>query len=288
MRSADAAPGRSRIRAAAPLLGVRHGGAAGRRAPSPTSPTGPGCGSCAVPTIPPALDGDRATSSRQFGGLLAIDQAYLEFGGVDRSPLVRERDDTVVIRSMSKAFALAGARVGYILAPEALAAQLDAIRLPAGISVDLGGAGRDGARERRRDARNRGRHRGRARPHGGGADRRRHRGAALVHQLPAARRRTSRARSWPTRLIAQGLIVRTSSRSRSWPESIRISPATPASNDLLLQALGAAPAPAAGEPCRVARVQRHHVRDRRSTAAWRSTAPAPRRSQPESGSSTTC
>ena len=68
------------------------------------------------PHNPSGLDGTDDEFA-PFGGLLAIDQAYLEFGGVDRSPLVRERDDTVVIRSMSKAFALAGARVGYILAP---------------------------------------------------------------------------------------------------------------------------------------------------------------------------
>ena len=64
-----------------------------------------------------------------------IDQAYVEFGGTDLSHLVSERDNVVVVRTFSKAFALAGARVGYILAPEGISAQLDAIRLPAGIAA---------------------------------------------------------------------------------------------------------------------------------------------------------
>ena len=50
-------------------------------------------------------------------GLVVIDQAYVEFGGTDLSHLVAERGNVVVVRTLSKAFALAGARVGYILAP---------------------------------------------------------------------------------------------------------------------------------------------------------------------------
>ena len=68
-------------------------------------------------------------------GLVVIDQAYVEFGGTDLSPLVRGRQNTVVLRTMSKAFALAGIRVGYVLAPADLAAGLDAIRPPASIGV---------------------------------------------------------------------------------------------------------------------------------------------------------
>ena len=68
-------------------------------------------------------------------GLVVIDQAYVEFGGSDLSGLVRERQNTVVLRTFSKAFALAGVRVGYILAPPELAPRLDAVRPPASIGV---------------------------------------------------------------------------------------------------------------------------------------------------------
>jgi histidinol-phosphate/aromatic aminotransferase/cobyric acid decarboxylase-like protein/imidazoleglycerol phosphate dehydratase HisB len=68
-------------------------------------------------------------------GLVVIDQAYLEFGGTDLSGLVRERDNTVIVRTLSKAFALAGTRVGYIIAPAAIAERLNGVRPPASIGV---------------------------------------------------------------------------------------------------------------------------------------------------------
>src|SRR6476659_506172 len=68
------------------------------------------------------------------GGLVVIDQAYREFGGTDLSPLARDRDDVIVVRTLSKAFALAGARVGYVLTSPQLAAKLDTIRPPGSIS----------------------------------------------------------------------------------------------------------------------------------------------------------
>ena len=67
-------------------------------------------------------------------GLVVIDQAYVEFGGGDLSHLVRERENTVVVRTMSKAFAIGGARVGYVIAPPDIAEKLDAIRPPGSIS----------------------------------------------------------------------------------------------------------------------------------------------------------
>ena len=52
-------------------------------------------------------------------GLVIIDQAYVEFGGVDFIDLVRSGRPLIVTRTMSKAFGLAGLRVGYgVGAPE--------------------------------------------------------------------------------------------------------------------------------------------------------------------------
>ena len=149
------------------------------------------------PHNPTGADGSQDELA-QFGGLLAIDQAYVEFGGVDHSPLVLQRDDTVVIRSMSKAFALAGARVGYMLAPEALAAQIDAIRLPAGISstsAALAEMALENLDEMRATAAATVAERDRM---AAALTRRRHRRAALVYQLPAAGCRRAGPASWPT------------------------------------------------------------------------------------------
>ena len=205
------------------------------------------------PHNPTGADGDPA-ELEQFGGLLAIDQAYIEFGGEDHAHLVRERDDTVVIRSMSKAFALAGARIGYILAPESMAAQLDAIRLPAGIS-SISAALAELALEHVDEMQ--------AAAAGIVAERRRM-AAALTAAGISVRPSVTNfllldvdepGKELAARLLAQGLIVRTQD-DPSLARSIRVSPSTPAANDLLLQALGAQPAAAPGGASRTARVER--------------------------------
>ena len=65
---------------------------------------------------------------------MVLDQAYLELGGEDFSPLVERHENLVVTRTFSKGFALGAARVGYGLAQPALAEALDALRPPGSIS----------------------------------------------------------------------------------------------------------------------------------------------------------
>ena len=76
-------------------------------------------------------------------GVVVIDAAYSEFAGDDWAPWIRDHANLIVLHTMSKAFGLAGARVGYALgAPEVIAA-LDAVRPPGSIatsSVDLAAA----------------------------------------------------------------------------------------------------------------------------------------------------
>ena len=64
---------------------------------------------------------------------LAVDEAYFEFAGGETAAGLIE-DDVVVIRTFSKAFGLAGARVGYALASEAVAAELNTRQAPAPVS----------------------------------------------------------------------------------------------------------------------------------------------------------
>ena len=60
-------------------------------------------------------------------GLVIIDQAYVEFGGDEFTGLARARSNVIVTRTMSKAFGLAGLRVGYgVGAPELVAEVLKA------------------------------------------------------------------------------------------------------------------------------------------------------------------
>ena len=50
-----------------------------------------------------------------FDGLVIVDEAYVEFAPYSLADLVRSYDNLVVLRTMSKAFGLAGARVGYMI-----------------------------------------------------------------------------------------------------------------------------------------------------------------------------
>jgi histidinol-phosphate aminotransferase len=69
------------------------------------------------------------------GGVLAIDEAYVEMSGVSALPLIERMPNVVVIRTLSKAFGLAGVRVGYALAGPAISAVLRRVRPPGSISV---------------------------------------------------------------------------------------------------------------------------------------------------------
>jgi histidinol-phosphate aminotransferase len=65
---------------------------------------------------------------------LLLDEAYREFAAADAVPdlssLFSSGKNLFVIRSLSKAYGLAGVRIGYGIASPALAAQLDALRQP--------------------------------------------------------------------------------------------------------------------------------------------------------------
>jgi histidinol-phosphate aminotransferase len=64
---------------------------------------------------------------------LLVDEAYFEYSGVTAVDLIE--DGVVVVRSFSKAFALAGARVGYALAGREVAEELNRRQHPAPLST---------------------------------------------------------------------------------------------------------------------------------------------------------
>jgi histidinol-phosphate/aromatic aminotransferase/cobyric acid decarboxylase-like protein/imidazoleglycerol phosphate dehydratase HisB len=65
---------------------------------------------------------------------LAVDEAYYEYAD-DPGAVGLIDDDVVVIRTFSKVFALAGARIGYALASPDVAAELNARQSPAPVST---------------------------------------------------------------------------------------------------------------------------------------------------------
>lgn len=73
-----------------------------------------------------------ATLHDAVGGLLVVDEAYIEFApaGASARELMRSLPRLVVSRTFSKAFRLAGLRLGYLLAPEQVVRDLLRVRLP--------------------------------------------------------------------------------------------------------------------------------------------------------------
>ena len=75
------------------------------------------------------LDAVRELAERNTA-LVIVDEAYIEFGGESALALVGRFPNLVVVRTFSKAFALAGARIGYGLTSPGVVEDLRRVRLP--------------------------------------------------------------------------------------------------------------------------------------------------------------
>ncbi len=97
---------------------------------TPNNPTGPAVGAAELGRFLDAVPADV---------LVVLDEAYLEFVTADDAPdclaLQRDRANVVVLRTFSKAYGLAGLRVGYAVAPEAVATALRKAAIPFGVSA---------------------------------------------------------------------------------------------------------------------------------------------------------
>ena len=70
------------------------------------------------------------------GGLLIVDEAYAEFSSEKSAvTLIEKNPHIIVIRTMSKAFAFAGVRVGYLIADPVVVDAMALVRLPYHLSA---------------------------------------------------------------------------------------------------------------------------------------------------------
>jgi len=84
----------------------------------------------------------RAIAERLPSSLVIVDEAYGEFSpSTTALPLVATHPNVVVVRTFSKAFALAGARIGYVLAAPDVIGDLQRVRLPYHLSALTQAAG---------------------------------------------------------------------------------------------------------------------------------------------------
>jgi histidinol-phosphate aminotransferase len=100
--------------------------------PSPNNPTGTALPPEAVTML------CEAAASYEPAGLVVVDEAYGEFrrtGTPSALELLPRHRNLVVTRTMSKAFALAGARLGYLAADPAICDAIRVVRLPYHLSA---------------------------------------------------------------------------------------------------------------------------------------------------------
>lgn len=97
---------------------------------SPNNPTG-------TPLSLSCVEAAYEAVTEASGGIVVVDEAYAEFSGSDESAieLLPGRERLMVSRTMSKAFAFAGARVGYLAADAAVVDALRLVRLPYHLSA---------------------------------------------------------------------------------------------------------------------------------------------------------
>ena len=97
---------------------------------SPNNPTGTALGLDVVEAVYEA--------GQEFNAMVVVDEAYEEFalaGTRSALTLLEGRERLIISRTMSKAFALAGARVGYLAAAPQVTDALRLVRLPYHLSA---------------------------------------------------------------------------------------------------------------------------------------------------------
>ncbi len=91
---------------------------------SPNNPTG-----CVLP------DEDLRELLKTSNGLVVIDEAYHEFADHSVVSLLNEYRNLIVLRTFSKAMAMAGLRIGYLLAAPEIAREVSKALLPYNLNV---------------------------------------------------------------------------------------------------------------------------------------------------------
>jgi histidinol-phosphate aminotransferase len=175
-------------------------------------------------------------------GIVVVDEAYYEMSGVTALPLIDRYPNLVVVRTLSKAFGLAGVRVGYGVAGPAISGVLRKVRPPGSVSIVSAALGvqaltdLSAMRERvRRITQER--------------DRLQQALAALgfdVKESAANFLLVQAGRQAPALLLGHGLVVRTFPASSMLADYMRVTVRRPEENERLIAALKSSLTPAAG------------------------------------------
>ncbi len=75
------------------------------------------------------------TVLKRSNGLVVIDEAYIHFGGESVISLIKQYDNLVVLRTFSKAYGLAGLRIGVMITNSDLITEFSKVKLPYNINI---------------------------------------------------------------------------------------------------------------------------------------------------------
>jgi histidinol-phosphate aminotransferase len=101
---------------------------------SPNNPTAQAEPDGAIATLLGHIAADAAQDGRSRP-IVVVDEAYAEFAGQSSDDLRFDHPNLITIRTASKAYALAGLRVGFAIARPELVAQMNPIRPPGSVST---------------------------------------------------------------------------------------------------------------------------------------------------------
>jgi histidinol-phosphate aminotransferase len=97
--------------------------------PSPNNPTG---NSFNRKDIEEILNGTK--------GIVIVDEAYGEYAGTSMIPRVNEFDNLIVMRTFSKAYAMAGMRIGYSVSNRNVSDMMNCVKIPYSLNILSEGA----------------------------------------------------------------------------------------------------------------------------------------------------
>jgi histidinol-phosphate aminotransferase len=109
---------------------------------SPNNPTGRAEPEGVIASLLDGLAADAGSAGRQ-APTVVLDEAYIEFVGPSLAPLREVYPRLVILRTLSKAYGIAGLRVGFAIARPELIEELAVYRPPGSVSivsVDIGAA----------------------------------------------------------------------------------------------------------------------------------------------------
>lgn len=169
--------------------------------------------------------------------LVMVDEAYFEFSRRTVRPLLNEYDNLVILRTFSKAFSLAGVRLGYLLGSEGVINEFKKVRQPYSVDAVSQAIGQVVYKNRARFEKS--------------VDRIIEERAKLVEGISAI----GGIEVWPSdsnyvlvrladagevwqKLLDAGVLVRDFSKSQYLENCLRISVGSPEENDKLLLELG--------------------------------------------------